>query len=311
MLKKLFFIVALVECIISCRPGIPGRYLQTDEMVDILYDYHLAEGIIQGNGDTDTLAMRIFKASILRKHDVSVAEFDSSMVYYTRHTQLLEDVYTKLANRLDKESTAHGVAGSALGGLSIGSDTANVWNAAKAFVLSPNPVTNRYTFELKADSSYHAGDCLILDFNAQFLYQDGVRDASVVLAVTYANDSTEYTNAMLSSSSRYRLQLSDTERRGIKMVRGFWLLSSDNSLPTSSVTTLKLLIVSNISLVRMHTSKPQNEAEEDSVKVVKPDTASTPRQMPISATDGENGMEDVQGDIKPRPTRPLRPNLIR
>ncbi len=43
----------------GCKPGIPGRYLQMDEMADILYDYHVADGMVQTNFDSpDSVAMQ-------------------------------------------------------------------------------------------------------------------------------------------------------------------------------------------------------------------------------------------------------------
>ena len=77
----------------GCKPGIPGRYLQPDEMADILYDYHVAEGIVQTDYNSpDSIAMRAYRVSILQNHGVTEADFDSSMVYYTRHTRELQQV---------------------------------------------------------------------------------------------------------------------------------------------------------------------------------------------------------------------------
>ena len=48
MLRMLAACLVLFMTVVlsGCKPGIPGRYLQPDEMADILYDYHLAEGIV-------------------------------------------------------------------------------------------------------------------------------------------------------------------------------------------------------------------------------------------------------------------------
>lgn len=250
----LLVVMALVALLLTgCKPGIPRKYLQSDEMADILYDYHLAQGIAATQEyQSDTLAMRAFKAGILEKHGVSEADFDSSMVYYTRHTKLLEDVYTKLVDRFNSESSAlGGVTADVEGGLS-GSDTANVWRMPPSFVLSPYAAVNRLSFDVKADTAFHAGDRMVLDFDAQFICQDGTRDASVVLAVTYDNDSTEFVSNSVMSSSHYRLQVDNTGHMGIKSIRGFFMLSNGNSEMSSSATTLKLLVITNVRLVRVH-----------------------------------------------------------
>ncbi len=263
--KSFVVVVFAVLSIVGCKPGIPDKYLQPDEMADILYDYHLAEGIANGSmQDTrDTIALRTFRASILRKHGVSQADFDSSLVYYTRHTKLLEDIYTKLVDRFNSESVALGGASMQFGDDIASSDTTNIWGQASSFVLTPFAAANRLTFNLQADSSFYAGDRFMLDFDAAFIYQDGMRDASVVLAVTYANDSTEYVNNSVMSSSHFHLQIDNSGRLPIKSVRGFWLLSSDRSMPSSSQTTLKLLVVSNVKLIRMHTKPIEDSGQNN------------------------------------------------
>ena len=272
----------------GCKPGIPGRYLQMDEMADILYDYHVADGMVQTNFDSpDSVAMRAYSISILKNHGVSQADFDSSMVYYTRHTRLLQKVYDKIADRLDREAVERG-GQAGFTDLTENADTTNVWKLSTAFVLSPYLATNRISFEIKADSSYHEGDRMVLDFDAQFLYQDGMRDALVVLAVTYANDSVEYVNNSISTSSHYHMQIMNEGRLTIKAVRGFWMLSSDMAMPTSSATTFKLFVVSNVRLVKMHVSEPVKKPEDgnmspDSLELPKID--SLDRRRPLHLND--------------------------
>lgn len=272
----------------GCKPGIPGRYLQMDEMADILYDYHVADGMVQTNFDSpDSVAMRAYSISILKNHGVSQADFDSSMVYYTRHTRLLQKVYDKIADRLDREAVERG-GQAGFTDLIENADTTNVWKLSTAFVLSPYLATNRISFEIKADSSYHEGDRMVLDFDAQFLYQDGMRDALVVLAVTYANDSVEYVSNSISTSSHYHMQIMNEGRLTIKAVRGFWMLSSDRAMPTSSATTFKLFVVSNVRLVKMHVSEPVKKPEDgnmspDSLELPKID--SLDRRRPLHLND--------------------------
>ena len=272
----------------GCKPGIPGRYLQMDEMVDILYDYHVADGMVQTNFDSpDSVAMRAYRISILKNHGVTQADFDSSMVYYTRHTRLLQKVYDKIADRLDREAVERG-GQAGFTDLTENADTTNVWKRSTAFVLSPYLATNRMSFEIKADSSFHEGDRMVLDFDAQFLYQDGMRDALVVLAITYANDSVEYVNNSISTSSHYHMQIMNEGRLAIKSVRGFWMLSSDRAMPTSSATTFKLFIVSNVRLVKMHVPEPVKKHEDgnmspDSLELPKID--SLDRRRPINLND--------------------------
>lgn len=294
-LKKLLLCAVAVVLVgmtaVSCKPGIPSRYLQPDELADILYDYHVAQGIAQSQNDT--IALRTYRLSILKKYGVEKADFDSSMVYYTRHTELLEKVYTKISDRLNKEAVALGGASLRTGDEISSSDTTNIWRQSPAFVLSPYAATNRLAFEIKADSSYHVGDRLILDFDAQFIYQDGIRDGAAMLAVTYDNDSIEYINNSVMSSTHYHMQINNTGRLGIKSVRGYWILSANSSGEASSSTTLKVFVVYNVRLIRMHTKEEKmTETADGSEKT---------DSLKNSRTSAEKRTDSIQSGTKGEP----------
>lgn len=260
--------------IVSCKPGIPRKYLQPQKMADIMYDYHIAEALHNTHPTGDTISVRAYQAYILKKYKVSQADFDSSLVYYTRHTKLLEDVYDKIAERLNNESALYGGSQLTLGDeITNNSDTSNVWQSSPIQILSPYLSFNRKTFEIKADTSYHEGDKIILDFDTKFIYQDGVRDGSAVIAVTYSNDSVEVLSNSLMSSTHYHMQINNDGRLKIKSIRGYFLHNNTKNQNLSSKTTLKMLLITNIKLIRLHTKRtePSNN-KDDSIKIVNKDS---------------------------------------
>lgn len=273
----LWMLISVVFMMESCKPSIPSEYLASDEMADILYEYHLAEAIVSTTQSTDSLALRSFRANILRKHGVSQHDFDVSMEYYCRHTKLLEEVYEKISDKIDKESVAQGLdGGGTYDDISSSSDTTNVWNHDRTLVLSPYAATNSYSFEMKADTAFHAGDGFGLDFDAQFIYQDGMRSAVAVMVVTYEGDSIATATSQITSSSHYHLQIGNEGGLKVKSVKGFWLINNEKVL--SSASTLKLLVAKNIKLIRMHKKKEEPATQNaDSTRVdgVKTDSASS------------------------------------
>lgn len=83
-------------------------------MVDILADVHIAESLVKDNilkRDSfkfDTLEN--YYASIFTIHEVTEAEFKTSLKYYMAHPEELEDIYkqveTKLADYAKKKPEA-------------------------------------------------------------------------------------------------------------------------------------------------------------------------------------------------------------
>lgn len=312
-MKKLMIclvaVMALLFCVSSCKPSLPSGVLSKGKMTDILYDYHLALAMAHMDDNGDKGQSLAYREAVLRKHDVTPAEFDSSMVYYMRHTELLEDVYKDLTDRYNNEITAMGGSakeGGEFANLSATGDTANVWNLATSMVFMPVQPFNSTSFDIKVDSTFHKGDRLMLDFDAQFIYQDGMRNGVAMLAVQFGNDSIAQRTIMIQSTQHYSVELSDADSLGIKSVKGyFMLMNDDNGTGVSSQTTLKLMFLEHIKLIRMHPQKPvaapavsASSASSDSLRK---DSASS-----ASSSSGEKPGEQTFEMSSQKPVHPIR-----
>lgn len=312
-MKKLMIclvaVMALLFSVSSCKPSLPGGVLSKGKMTDILYDYHLALAMAHMDDNGDKGQSLAYREAVLRKHDVTSAEFDSSMVYYMRHTELLEDVYKDLTDRYNNEITAMGGSakeGGEFANLSATGDTANVWNLAASMVFMPVKPFNSTSFDIKVDSTFHKGDRLMLDFDAQFIYQDGMRNGVAMLAVQFGNDSIAQRTIMIQSTQHYSVELSDADSLGIKSVKGyFMLMNGDNGTGVSSQTTLKLMFLEHIKLIRMHPQKPvaapagsSPSASSDSLRK---DSASS-----ASSSSGEKPGEQTFEMSSQKPVHPIR-----
>ena len=303
-MRKSFLYLWVVACFVSvlclmpsCKPSLPGGVLSKGKMTDILYDYHLAIAMSQNDNGGDNGISVAYREAVLKKHDVTSAEFDSSMVYYMRHTELLEDVYKDLADRMNKEVVSLGGNESGMGqfdNLSASGDTANVWNLASSMVFSTYSPFNEQSFYLAADSSYYKGDCLMLDFDTQFIYQDGMRDGIALLAVQFANDSIAQSVIHISSSQHYSVQVTDNDKIGIKAVKGYFMLTDGGySSGDASATTLKLMFLQHIKLIRMHPQKveqPKDGAVGDSAKVDSAKTSMSSASASSSSSSASTAM---------------------
>lgn len=325
-MKKAFLCMmaalGMVLMLASCKPSLPSDVLSKGKMTDILFDYHLALAMARSEvgGAGDGSKAIAYREAVLKKHDVTSAEFDSSMVYYMRHTELLEAVYKDLSDRMSKETVALGGNGSTgeFDNLSATGDTANIWNQASSMVFVPQPAFNEVSFKIDADSSFHKGDKLMLDFDAQFLYQDGMRDGIALLAIEFKNDSVAQAITHISSSMHYSVQVADNDSLGIKSVKGYFLLSNGGfSSDMGSQTTLKLMFLDHVKLIRMHAQKPVASSAPSTLPPggVRPDSASGPSGASSGAPTGASGAPSISrtpGVPSGAPVPPVsgpRPNL--
>lgn len=312
-MKKLMIclvaVMALLFCVSSCKPSLPSGVLSKGKMTDILYDYHLALAMAHMDDNGDKGQSLAYREAVLRKHDVTSAEFDSSMVYYMRHTELLEDVYKDLTDRYNNEITAMGGSakeGGEFANLSATGDTANVWNLAASMVFMPVKPFNSTSFNIKVDSTFHKGDRLMLDFDAQFIYQDGMRNGVAMFAVQFGNDSIAQRTIMIQSTQHYSVELSDDDSLGIKSVKGyFMLMNDDNGTGVSSQTTLKLMFLEHIKLIRMHPQKPV-AAPAGSSPSVSSDSLRKDSASSSSSSSGEKPGEQTFEMSSQKPVHPIR-----
>lgn len=302
----------------SCQPGVPKDYIQPGKMEDILYDYHLAQGILdsQYQGKADSVYYKAYKLAVMKKYGVTEADFDKSLQYYMRHTERLHKMYEHLAERFENEALKQGASVNDLnnfGALTAKGDTADIWSGERAAILVPDAPFNKISFAFKADSAFHKGDRFTLSFNTQFIVQEGGRDAVAVLTVVFNNDSISTQSRHISNNMSQSLQISDTERQGIKELKGFLLFNRGYS---TTETTLKLLSLTNIKLIRMHTSET-NEASLPTTAGQTPPTISgtgspgpisseSPLRSPVSPPTPQDGSAAVKASETSVPVRKLQ-----
>lgn len=284
----------LILCVmISCKPSVPKKYIQPGKMEKILYDYHLADGFANMGNQSNAVFYLASQEAVLRKHGVTQAEFDSSMVYYFRNTERLHDIYENVAKRLTEESKSLGgkVAGN-YSSLSVKGDTANIWQGNRSEILLPTPPNNKWSFVIKTDTSFHQGDRVMLNYRSLFIFQEGVKDAVGVLAVRFNNDSVATRIQHLNSNTQVSLKIDDNERIGIKEIKGYVVLV--NRLNEKS-QTYKLLSIYDIQLIRMRARKGQLDAGEERDDL----------QEDIPKEFGT----DVEGSSQPKNPKPTSPSV--
>ena len=255
-LAAVLSVIAALWAAAACTPSVPGEYLSEKEMEDLLYDYHIADAMVWEEGRGDTLALRRIRAAVFKKHGCTEARFDSSMVYYMRHTTLLQGIYESLAKRIGNEALSLGTSASEVNRYSVGAstgDTVNIWTGDKAVVLSQLPPFNSYSFTIEADSTFRKGDRIGLALDVQFIYQEGMRNGYAVLAVKFGNDSVATRVIRMNSNGRYTETAADKNHKGIKDVSGYFMIAptmKGHGQETS--TTMKMMVVSNVNLARIH-----------------------------------------------------------
>ena len=255
-LRDFLIIISAFCFVFSCKPGVPKDIIQPDDMEDILFDFHVADGMAQNNPSAYNnieYNRTLYRLGVLKKYNVTQAQFDSSMVYYSRHSDRLNDIYKEVAEKLRKKALSLGASAADVqrfGTITADGDTSNVWLGERSIILMSQPPYNTYSFAIKADSAYKKGDKMILNFNSDFIIQDGARDGVAMLAVKYGNDSTSTKFLHFSGSQHQTMEIPDNNHLGVKEVKGFFYMGA--STMTEASSSLRLISIYNIRLIRFH-----------------------------------------------------------
>lgn len=258
----LFFLVA-------CTPKVPKRFIQPDELEDILVEYHLAKAMAshdKDNQESSEVLQYLYVNAVLQKYGYTQDDFDSSMVYYYTNADRFQEIYERVAERLENQALILGASEGEIGkfsSLDNDGDTANIWTERRTLSLMPIAPYDKWSFVIDADTTYRKGDRFLMRFMSDYVFQDGSKNTILYVAVTYDNDTTISRNIHFSSSGLTQLNIPEYDAANVKQIRGFFYLKGDRDRST----TTRLLFIDNIQLVRFHQQRfeSNDEIEKDSL----------------------------------------------
>lgn len=237
--------LALLTGMISCGKKVPKDIIQPDAMENLLYDYHLASTVANDLPYSDHYKKGAYLKYVFEKHHVTEAEFDSSMVWYTRNSKELATIYQNLQQRFEASELQLKAQGNRQGtqtAVFLSGDTVDIWQDRSLYWLSASPLTNKVTFDLKADTTFKPKDAIAL--MADFHFMPQIADAKAVMALNFYfdNDSVQGLTQTVSGSGTQRLYLQPDSAYNIKNISGFiYYTAGQNSKGSVLLNQIRLM----------------------------------------------------------------------
>lgn len=249
-------VAVLCTCVLTaCKPAMPSGVLSEGKMEDVLYDYHLAQGMAEtvpfDGGRTLDQVRYEYQQAVFRKHGITEAEFDSSLVFYCSDLTRMNRIYSHLTARLQREADALGVATGprdVFEGLTAEGDTANVWRDRPLFVVKSQVLDNLQMWEQECDSTWEPGDDVLWRFSVQLIAKSFRTDDSYAdLVVLYTNDSVRSHLSMLGVHKDFELKVDNPRDWTPKKVTGHIYTSVE-----AKAENMHYIFVVHPSLIRFH-----------------------------------------------------------
>ena len=243
----------------SCRPGIPADVLSEGDMVDILYEIHVAQAMTEVSGALDdnrnVVALR---SAILKKYGVTQEEYDRSYEFYCSHAEYMNEIYFDLAEKVKENVIA---AGGKVQGIETNeADTANVWNMEPNMVFLDIPPYNRVSFDVLPDSTFRKGDRISLQYEAQMLAQAGTRDITACLNVFYTDSTSTSKVSHITADGRGLLSIT-SDSLDVRKITGFFLVTPQND--KTDKPPFRLFVLKNIRLLHLASPKNNNGEQQE------------------------------------------------
>ena len=227
--SRWLFVVLMACSLTSCKVKRPDTVLSDDKMEAVLYDYHIAKAMGEQVPYNESYKRILYVESVYKKHGITEAQFDTSMVWFARHPEALRDIYEKVNQRLktEKEKIDDLIAKrDHKPKMSKPGDSIDVWAWQRTYRLTGMPLNSRIWFTLPSDTNFYDRDTLRwrMRFSREHgasLLDDTLYAPVMSLQVLYEGDSMRYDMQRIRKPGEYVLSVWADSLGKIKEVDGF------------------------------------------------------------------------------------------
>ena len=262
--RKYGFWALLAVVMVACKVERPGYVLSDGVMEKVLYDYHIAKAMGENLDYNEQYKRTLYLNAVFKKHNITQAQFDTTMAWYARHPEVVNEVYDIVRERLmaSRENYNHLVSlRDGKPTRSKAGDSIDLWIWDRIHMLSGMPLDNKLMFTLPSDDNYQASDTIKWTVGFNFLSEqlvDTMKRPIMAMQVAYAKDTIISALCRVDSSQVAQLVLQADTLGDIQELRGFIYYPTNQPKHT--------LLIDSVSLMRYHQTNDSIPATTDDKK---------------------------------------------
>ena len=211
---------------LGCKVKRPDDVISESKMENLLYDYHVAKSMGDNLPYSENYKKALYIDAVFKKYGTTQAAFDSSMVWYTRNTEILSKIYDKVKKRLKDEQELVGdliAKRDKKPKMTKQGDSIDVWPWQCMIRLTGEMMNNQYVFTLPTDSNYKDRDTLVWEVRYRFLepmLADSLRGVTMAMQVIYEKDTINHWKTVTEPGVQQIRLFADT-LGSMKEIKGF------------------------------------------------------------------------------------------
>lgn len=249
----------LATTLLAACSKVPDGILSEKKMQSVLTDMLLAEAMVNVDYNTyksDTMKLALYE-SVFRKHDITQAVYDSSLVWYGRNLDIYMEVYNRVLADLNKWVNNLGDVQADAAPVS-NRDSVDIWPRRSYMALFPASVFNGVTFDIRPETNYSSGSCFVLGMRVWGLNNNMAYKPEVRLSADQG-DTTLTVNSKITKDGYHETILKTMPTKKVKRIFGY--IRMDNT-----DTAYYKVYIDSLSLIKYNYGKELVELPKDSIK---------------------------------------------
>lgn len=217
--KYAFALVALL--LLSTCSKVPDGILSEKRMQSVLKDMLLAESMTNidySKFRSDTMKVALFE-SVFRKHGITKADYDSSLMWYGRNLDIFMKVYDRTLKDINNSITALGDVQADAAPVT-NQDSVNIWPRRSYSTFYPSSPFNAVVFNIKPETAYSSGSSFVLGLRVWGLDNKRLAKPEIRLCAEQP-DTTVVLNHKISYDGYHTLVLKSAPTKRVNRVYGF------------------------------------------------------------------------------------------
>ena len=220
-----FAVIVSILLIFAACSNRPKGVLDQEDMVNLLTDMHKLDGALVERGlmfSNDTTKTKYYNF-IFAKYNITKANFDSSLVWYTKKPQEFNNIYNKVLINLSlQEKEVKSGKYHFIDSVELAKVKSELWRKRNKYELTKDSTRTKLDFEV-VDPSLLYGDVYILRLLLRIAPEDSCTKQHISVRLNYQNGKVDSAFAMAHHDSllrRYTIKLPATRKLKIKSISG-------------------------------------------------------------------------------------------
>lgn len=145
---------------------VPGGILSEKKMQAIQLDMQLAESMVSVHSKeySEPAQKEALFESVFRKHGITEAQYDSSLIWYGKNLDIYMKVYDRMLAELNKRQKEMGDVQVAAAPVTR-QDSVDIWPRKNNLELTPDALFNGVVFDINPETNYPSGSSFVLNMD--------------------------------------------------------------------------------------------------------------------------------------------------